>query len=131
MSIYVLCCIIYGNKYCVVVVADLDLNYKERGTFACPSINPETDLPRSSTRFLMTSVSLLLMVSSEEPFEFTAARSSSAGIGSPKVIERSTPARGRKLKGNSLPSGISWSNPVNQTGMTVGWEFASMMILPL
>jgi len=71
------------------------------------------------------------MISSEEPFEFVASSSSSAGIGSPKVIERSAPARGRKLKGNFLPTGISWSNPVSQTGMTVGCELVSMMILPL
>ena len=105
--------------------------YDGHGVPVCPSIAPKTDLPRSSTRFWTMSVRLLRMISSEESFEFAASRSSFAGIGSPKVIEGSTPALGRQLKGNFLPTGISWSNPVNHTGITVGRDFASMMILPL
>jgi len=122
---------IYGNKYIIYALTPLGLNYKGPGAWVCPSISPETDLPNNSTRFLTTSVSSLRMISSEVSLGFAASRSSSAGMGSPKVIDRSVPARGMKLKGNFRPSGISWSNPVNQTGMTVGCEFASMMILPL
>ena len=118
-----------GNKYCALTLGDLD--HKGRGACVCPSISPETDLPSSSTRFLTTAVSLLRITSSEESLELVVSRSSSAGIGSPKVIERSAPARGRYLKGNFLPPGINWSKPVSQTGMTVGCDLASMIILPL
>lgn len=71
------------------------MDHKGREACICPSISPETDLPSSSTRFLTMAVSSLRMIHSEVPFEVVTARSSSAGIGSPKVIERSAPARGR------------------------------------